>query len=188
MKKTLILFLSLFCLTSVASLFAANPVTVKSGDVTVLKQSSTALLEVDFSAAKVGSQSFEEYLQNSKDKSISDLSDAKNIVETYFTARFNYLNKKKMQITTDAENAGYKIMVHVRSLDMGNDAGVFVPFAPATAGGVVINGTIDIIDMSTEKVVCTLNASDVKGSASPSIRFRIELAFQELASCICKLK
>jgi hypothetical protein len=187
MKKTLILVFSLLCLTGSVSLFAGKPVTVKSGDVSVLKKSSTALLEIDFSATKVGSETLAGYLKNSKDETIKDLTDAKNLTENYFETRFNWLNKKKMQIT-NSESADYKIVVHVKSLDMGNDAGAFIPFAPSTAGGVVIFGTVDIIDMSTKNVVCTLSVDEVKGGASPTIRFRMAIAFQELAECICKLK
>ena len=188
MKKSFVLFLSLFCFTATLSLFAGKPVTVKSGDPLVLKQSSTALLDIDLSAAKVGAKPLEEHLKSVKDGTLREISDAKAHVESYFTARFNYLNKKKMQIVSYTDEVDYKIVVYVKVLDMGNDAGAFIPHAPSTAGGVAINGTADIIDMKTNNVVCTLNIDNLRGEASPTIRFRMALAFQALADHVCKLK
>jgi len=188
MKKSLVLFISLFCFTATLSLFAGKPVTVKSGSPSVLKQSSTALLEVDLSAAKVGAKPLEEHLKSVKDGTLREVSDAQALVENYFTTRFNYLNKKKMQIVSYTEDVDYKIVVYVKVLDMGNDAGAFIPYAPSTAGGVAINGTADIIDMRTDNVVCTLNIDNVRGGASPTMRLRMAIAFQTLAEYICKLK
>ena len=188
MKKLLVLFISLFCFTATLSLFAGKPVTVKSGNPAVLKQSSTALLEIDLSAAKVGAKPLEEHLKSVKDATLREISEAQALSENYFTARFNYLNKKKMQIVSYSDDADYKIVVYVKMLDMGNDAGAFIPYAPSTAGGVAVTGTADIIDVKTDSVVCTLNIDNVRGEASPTIRFRMALAFQALADNICKLK
>ena len=188
MKKTCILFFSLLCLAGSISLFAGKPVTVKSGDLSVLKKSSTAFFEIDFSATKVGTQPIDEYLKGRGDDFVRDWPQDKVIAANYFYAQFNGCNKKGMQITPDDRGVDYKMVIHVKTLDMGNPAGIFVPFAPANAGGVIIDGTVDIIDMNTNAVVCTLNIDGVKGDGYPSESIRLGLAFSELASCMCKLK
>ncbi|MDR0206479.1 MAG: hypothetical protein LBI45_04400 [Bacteroidales bacterium] len=188
MEKSLVLFISLFCFTATLSLFAGKPVTVKSGNPAVLKQSSIALLEIDLSAAKVGAKPLKEHLKSVRDATLREISDAQALVENYFTARFNYLNKKKMQIVSNSKDVDYKIVVYVKELDMGNDAGAFIPHAPSTAGGVAISGIANIIDSRTGNVVCTLNIDTVRGGASPTIRLRMAIAFQTLAEHIIKLK
>jgi len=188
MKKTLTFLFGLFCLTSAITLFAGKPVTVKSGNISVLKESSTAHLEIDFSNAKVDNKSLAEHLRNSKDESLKDLNDAKGMAEFYFTARFNNYSGKRMYIKEDVQDVDYKIVVRVSSIDVGNDAGAFIPYAPATAGGMALFGTVDIIDMNTKNVVCTINVENLKGESSPSIRLRMILAFQQLAESMRKLK
>jgi len=187
MKKTLIL-VSLLCLSSAVSLFAAKPLAVKSGDISVLKKKSNALLEIDYSAAKVGDKTFYEYLQGRGDDFVRDWPNDSTRVASYFTSRFNSRNKKGMQITADAANATYKIIIQVDKLDMGNGASAMLPFAPADAGGVIMSGMIDVVDIGTDEIVCTLSVNEVKGNGNVSETLRLGMMYFELATNIFYLK
>lgn len=186
MKKTLILLFALFCLSSV-NLFAGKPLSVKSGEISVLKKTSIALLEIDYSSTKVGTLTLDEYLKKRGDDFVRDWPQDKAKAALYFKERFNSKNKG-MQVTTESTDVTYKIVIHVNSLDMGNGAGTFLPFSSAKAGGVIMTGTIGIIDMKTNEVVCLLSVNEVKGLGHPSETIRLGLMYFELATTICKLK
>jgi len=187
MKKTLTLLFGIFCIICTMNLFAGKPVTVKSGDVTILKQKSTAVLEVDFSKTKIGTQTLDAYLKEHGSDWENGWPTDKLWSETCFTGRFNNYNGK-MQIQTDTDDVDYKIVIHVLTMDMGNPAGVFIPYAPSTAGGVTIAGTVDFVDLKTKDVVLSLVYEKVQGESSPSARVRMALAFTQLAEYIRKLK
>ena len=183
-KSLLFIMMCLFC---VVNLFAGNSVSVKSGNSSVLKESSKALLEIDYSTTKVGNETLDEYLQRRGDDFVRDWPKDKEFAATYFKERFNK-KSKGLQLTTDVSTVSYKIVIHVNSLDMGNGGSAFVPFSSAKAGGVIITGTIDIIDIKTNEVVCTLNVDEVKGVGHPSETVRLGAMYFELATQICKLK
>lgn len=178
MKKVMFCLVCLFC---TGALFAGNPVTVKSGDVSVLKGKNKALLEFDYSATKVGDKTLDEYLKDRGEDFVRDWPNDKIRAASYFVERFNKKNKKGMQITSDEEAAGYTVVVHVKTLDMGNGGSAFVPFSSAKAGGVIMTGTIDIVDKNTQNVVCNLYVDEVKGLGHVSEAIRIGLAYFALA-------
>jgi len=186
MSKKVLLF-GLLCLFCTANVFAGNPVSVKSGSISVLKTPSKALLEVDYSAAKVGKETLDEYLKRRGDDFVRDWPRDKETAIQYFKARFDK-KSKGMKLTTDESSASYKIVIRVKNLDMGNASGIFTPFASAKAGGVIMTGTIDIIDLATNKVVCVLNVDEVKGEGFVSETVRLGMMYNELATMICKLK
>ena len=188
MKKTVIVC-GLLCLLSAVNVFAGNPVSVKSGDISVLKNPSNAILEIDYSNTKVGNETLDEYLKGRGDDFVKDWPRDREVAANYFIGRFNKANKKGMQLIMGAANGSYnyKIVIHVNNLDMGNGSGTFVPYASAKAGGVIMSGTVDIIDMKTNKVVCTLNVDEVKGLSGASETVRLGLMYFELAASICKL-
>lgn len=186
MKKNLSLF-SLLCLFCTINIFAGNPVSVKSGTVAVLKSPSKALLEVDYSATKVGDQTLEEYLKGRGEDWVRDWPRDKETAISYFKATFND-KSKGMKITSDESVATHKIVIHVKTLDVGNATGIFMPFAPADAGGASMIGTVDIIDLQTNNVLCVLYVDEVKGDGTPSETIRMGMMYHELATKICKLK
>jgi len=182
-----LLLFTIICLFCTVNLFAGNPVSVKSGKSSVLKESSKALLEIDYSTTKVGTQTLDEYLKNRGDDFVRDWPRDKEVTATYFREHFNK-KSKGLQVTTDAPAAFYKIVIHVNNLDMGNGGSAFVPFASAKAGGVIMIGTVDIIDLKTNEVVCSLSVDEVKGLGTPSETARLGLMYFELATQMCKLK
>ena len=186
-KKNLTLLLTILCLFCTGNLFAGNPVSVKSGKSSVLKESSTALLEIDYSTTTVGKQTLDEYLKSRGDDFVRDWPRDKEVTATYFKERFNK-KSKGLHLTTDASAASYKVLIRVNNLDMGNGGSAFVPFASAKAGGVIMTGTVDIIDLKTNEVVCSISVDEVKGLGTPSETARLGLMYFELATQICKLK
>jgi len=173
------------CLAATTNLFAGNPVTVKSGDVSVLKTPAKALLEVDYSTTKVGDVTLAEYLKKQGADHVKDWQQDKEKAISYFERYFNAKNKKGLQTTTDASEASYKIVIHVKNLDFGNAAGFFVSHY---TGGAKITGTVDIIDLKTQKVVCNIYIDELEGSSAPSDVLRLSFMYNDLAVKMLKLK
>jgi len=188
MKKLVTLLFSFVCIMSFVSLFAQNPLKVVSGDISVLKSSSTASYEFDYSATKVGKQTLNEYLKSKGDDYVRDWPAARDKAEEQFIFQFNRLNKKKLQLKS-VDNVDYKMKIHIKSIDMGNDGGVFVSsYAPKTVGGAVLTGTIDVIDMKTKGVVLSLDMGEVKGEHSLTVKYRILLVYDVMARYLVKIK
>jgi len=187
MKKTVIVC-GLLCLLSAVNVFAGNPVSVKSGDISVLKNQSNAILEIDYSNTKVDNkETLDEYLKRRGDDFVKDWPKDKETAANYFIGRFNNKNKGMQLLMEPATNANYKIVIHVNNLDMGNGGSTFNPYASPKAGGVIMTGTVDIVDMKTNKIVCTLTVDEVKGLGHVSETTRLGLMYFELATIICKL-
>ena len=188
MKKfTLKSLCTAICLLCAVSLFAANSVTVTSGKSSALRASAKALLEVDFSAATIGDQTLDEYLQARGEDHVKNWSKDTEYAARYFKERFNKKNKG-LKIVPDASETTYKIVIHVQNLNMGNSGSAFVPFASNKAGGIVMTGTIDVVDIQSNEVVCTLFADQVKGVKHVSATVRMGLMFMELATRVCAVK
>jgi uncharacterized membrane protein len=190
MKK--VLLVSVLCLFCATNLFAGSPVTVKSGNVSILKTPEKALLEIDYSAAKVGNISFHEYLKGKGDDYVRDWPRESATAASYFKATFNK-KSKGLTLTTDETAATYKIVINVKNLDMG-DAGTSIVnailwgAAAGKAGGVIMSGPIEIIDLNTNNTVLTLYVDEVKGGGAVNDAIRVGNMYSELALKICKLK
>lgn len=178
---------SFVCLLFATALFAGNSVKVKSGDAAVLKEKSNAFVVFDYAATKVGDKTMQEYLKSWGEDFVRDWPNDQVKVAAYFKERFNKKNKKGMQIISDKADAAYTIIVHVKKLDMGNGGSSFVPFAGAKAGGVIMTGTVDVVNNKTPKVVCTFSADEVKGLGHVSETVRLGMAYFQLATELCGL-
>ena len=188
MKKLLLATLvCFFCITNVV---AGNPVSVKSGQILALKTPSKAIMDVDYSATKVGKIPLDDYLQGRGTDFVRDWPQEAETAASYFREQFNK-KSKGMKLTTDETVASYKILIRVKTLDMGNAGSFFVSMAlggSKKAGGVIMNGTVEIIDLKTNQVVCLLYVDDVKGEGNPKDAIRMGMMYKELAKKICKLK
>ena len=185
LRKTLLF--SLLCLFSVSNLLAqkGNPVSVKSGNLSVWKEKSTALFEIDYSAATADGLPVEEYLEIKKGDWHTNPKEQEQAA-----ANFNSGIKKikGMQVTKNP-NAPYKIVVHVSSLKMGNAAGGILAGGLATkkVGGVMMSGTVDIIDTTSNEVVCVINVDEVKGMSDFSEKMRVIFVYYEIGKQIRNL-
>lgn len=182
MKKTLILLAGLLlCLYA----RAYTCVTFNSGDPSVLTQKATITYAIDWDHARVvnfDNLLFPQYLQKRGADFVADWPKDRQKAEKYFTSRFN---QKSDYLKIDKSNANgeYKLTMRIATIDVGNGAGVFNPWASSKAGGVIINGTIEFSNRQGQ-VVCILNIVEGKGSASPSETTRIGLALTEIAGDI----
>jgi len=175
------------CLLCTVSVFAANTVSVTSGKSAALKVSSKALFEVDYSATTIEDLPLDEYLQKRGEDYVKNWAKDTDYAAKYFIDRFNKKNKG-LKIVSNQSEASYKIVIHVNILDMGNSASMFIPFASAKAGGIIMTGTVDIVDIKSNEVVCSLAADQVKGGAHVSATVRMGLMFMELATKMCAIK
>ena len=101
---------------------------------------------------------------------------------------FNRKNKNRLQLTTEATVAAYKMVINVDYLNMGDSFSTWMPYSSNKAGGMLMNGTIDVIDMKTKNVVCSLDINGVKGAGLPRTKDRLQSMFNYLADNICVLK
>ena len=184
--RKLLLF-GLLCLLFDVTMFAEKGrslVTVISGDVSVIKNPSLALLEIDFSEAYVGDETMEEYKKRRGDNFIRDWPEAVSSTYISFTKFFNKKNKKGIQLTTEAKNVTYRMVIKVTYLNMGDTFSTLIPYSSRKAGGMQMSGTIDMIDMKTNKIVCSLNFEGVKGIGLPHVYQRLQSTFNYLADNI----
>ena len=175
----------LLCLLSVSNLFA-NPISLKSGNLSVLKQNTTASIEIDFSATKIDDMPFEEFVKENESKFRGGFYPIHN--DHYINGFFNTFKKNKgMKPLKNTTNAPYKIVIRVNSFRAGSGVGAVVGGGLATqkSGGAHMDGTVDIVDVSTNEVVCTLNFENLKGKSAVLLTDRFAWVFYELGKQMC---
>ncbi len=168
-------------------MYADNPVVVTAGNPVVFNEAVQALIEVDYSKTMVKDQTLEEYLKGRGEDFVRDWPSDKEKALEYFTYRFNKKNKKGMQIGKNLTGAKYKMVIYIDWMDMGNGVSGFMPWSGSKAGGVIIKGRCDVIDVPAGQYVCRMTFDEVKGSANPSETTRMGMAYFYLANYIFKL-
>lgn len=174
-------------LLSVIGIYAGNPVTVKAGNPVVFNEASQALVVVDYSKTMVKDQTLDAYLKSRGEDFVRDWPQDQDKALEYFVVRFNKKNKKGMQIGRHLTDAKYKMVIYVDYMDMGNGGSSFNPFASVKAGGVIMKGRCDVIDVKAGQYVCRMMFDEVKGLGHPSETVRLGMTYFELASNIFKL-
>lgn len=174
-------------LLSVIGIYAGNPVTVKAGNPVVFNETSQALVVVDYSKTMVKDQTLNAYLKSRGEDFVRDWPQDQDKALEYFVVRFNKKNKKGMQIGRHLTDAKYKMVIYVDYMDMGNGGSSFNPFASVKAGGVIMKGRCDVIDVKAGQYVCRMVFDEVKGVGHPSETVRLGMTYFELASNIFKL-
>ncbi|MBP5346999.1 MAG: hypothetical protein J6Y99_12380 [Bacteroidales bacterium] len=187
MKKICVLMMAM--LLSVGVAMAKSELKVTSGNASLLKQDAKAVVIFDYANTKVGDKTLNEYLQSRGADFVKDWPQDSQKAVDYFAVFLNTKHKNGKGITVGTEDVSkYKMIFHVADLDMGNGGGMFIPFASAKAGGVIVNGTLELIEIATGKTVLTVDAHDVKGTSHVSETVRLGLAYGELAKMVAKLK
>ena len=183
--KRAILFI--FCILVGVMSYAGDEISLKSGNPKVLYDNSKATLEIDYSKTMVKKETLKEDLNRRGADFVKDWPDDSKKAREFFIVRFNKKNKNGMQIIeTEGKSAPYKIILHVSYLDMGSGGSAFNPWASAKAGGVIMNGTLDIVDVNKNMLVCSMSADDVKGIGHPSETVRLGACYFELATRMLK--
>lgn len=164
MKKLLLFLLVSFLSVNVFAV--KNKVVVKSGDLSVLKETANAILEMDYNGT-----TWEED-DDYKEWSGKDYDERVRLSESSFTRKFNATSNG---LKINSENAKYKIVFKVTNLEQHNGRSTWGRMNMA------ITGTIDVIDIVTGKSVLTLDLIQARGSADYTMTDRINKAFGDLA-------
>lgn len=174
----------------------ASKVHVVLGDASFVRQSTGAILfEMDYSQCQVVEYSFrmnkidrefgtvDDYNKMRGEDWVADWPKVNQGMTDAFMRRFNRRNKKGMQLTQYATDAPYKMVFHVRHLDMGSTGAAVATMlvnvltdAYADTGGCIIDGTIDIIDNRTGETVATMLVDLTKGEGAWSVSESARLA------------
>lgn len=183
MKKTI-----LFTLMLVVSICVkATDVKLIGGSLSVFQEQENAFLEIDYSNTIVQKQTLDEYLQSRGADYVRDWPNDKEKALQYFVVQFNKKNKKGLQVvTTPGVECKYKMVLHVSYLDMGNGGSMFIPMASMKAGGVIMNGVLDMGEMNTGKAVCRIEAQEIKGMGHVSETVRLGMCYFEFAQRVFK--
>ena len=104
--------------------------------------------------------------------------------ESAFAAMFNKKDKKYALITDDASAAQYELVIHVAKFHYGSTA-VAIIFG-SFARGAHIEGTADVVERSTKKVIATIEF-ECAGEMSYSNEQRRVYACEDLAKDLAKL-
>lgn len=182
MKKTFLFLVGMF-FSVMAQAYTA--VTFKAGDPSCLLRKTTTTFEVDYSKLRVTNYDnlgWDAYLQRRGNDFVRDWPSDRRKAESYFTIRFN---RKSDFLRITEGSADYKMVLRIATIDVGNAAGAFNPWASAKAGGAILNGTIEMYDARTNNLLCVLNVIDAKGAGTPSETTRLGLMFSEAAGDLC---
>ncbi len=185
--KRFVLILSF--LVGVLTLNGANPVKLVKGDKSVFYQESAAYVVIDDHTTLIDgkNEKADVYYGNKSQKAYEEFVDDVDRGHASFITYFNEkrANRIKMTMSDTDEDTNYTLTVKVISMNVGN-AGGMVWGLSRKAGGALINGTMQLIDKSTQKVVCEFEFEKVKGLLSPDFRVRVISVYRYLADGLLK--
>ena len=173
--------LTLFVWTALA--VHANVVELRSGDPNVFLQKAMTSFEVDWDRARVTNWEnlqWQKYLEKRGADFVRDWPNDRKIIEVNYAANFNRKNDY-LQVSLDGSPIQYRMIMRVASIDVGNGGAGFSPFSSVKAGGAIINGTIEMRDISGA-LLCVLNVKEGKGVGNMSETSRIGNAMFAIAN------
>lgn len=172
MKKIFFLLLSVMFTVSV---MADN--SVKSGDVSVLKDASAAFnVEFDFTNTVVEGKPYNDYLASRNADWNRDWPNDMKSGILFFIKRWNKKNRNGMQ-ATNTEGAPYKLVIKPTDLNFGSAALAWtIGFG---AGGMKMSGTMELYK-GTEKVL-TIEVVNQTGKSKATETHRFQSLMEELA-------
>ena len=143
------------------------------GDTKVLKENATAHLVLDFS--RTTWEGGDSYMMRLGDK----FPDRERISTMAFKRYFN-ATTKGLRITDDPE-AKYEMIFRIMDLEQHMSGFLAGRFSKN------ILGMVEIIDNSTQKIICRISIKRIEGDADFSIPGRIEKAYGAVAVAITDL-
>ncbi|MBQ9230413.1 MAG: hypothetical protein IJ190_04435 [Prevotella sp.] len=191
MRKLLI---SLALMIVPALLWAADDVILlRAGDISILQKQSEALLKIDFSntivSTKNGNMGLDEYMQ-AEEKDLAKWERTRTKIEKQIEYGFNHKNKKGLHASLEGGNSPYKVLFKIQKVDFGSTGkaalAAFVPFSSKKSGGAKLWGTIDIIDNSTHKRVCTFDIDRIEATSQYATSTRMLALCEEVTSQLFK--
>lgn len=184
MKKLAILSISiLIC----AFAFAQEKAVVRSGDINVLRQHKTAVVEFDFSEAAVGVETLKDYLLSLGPEYLEDWPNVVKEGGNFFIKKFNKKSPAlQVKASESAIPADYKMVVKVLRYEPGNRKAKNVPFV-VKSGGDALSGYIEIHSKRDNSKVLVFAFEGIRGKSYPADGPRLGYAFNEVVSEIMDL-
>ena len=177
MKK--LFLLAVMAMMAIAVQADEEEFVVTSGDFKVVMQpGKIGRVEVDFTKAKVGNlttmeitdQSFIDYLEANDQKVFKKWSEYQEEGEETFMDRWNDAKKKVIKLTKKG-TPDYIIKINADKLDPGNSGAATWSWNKRD-GGIIISGTLEVIDASGNSV-CKLNINRYRGASTRSLDIKI---------------
>ena len=162
------------CLLLSVSVFAAKPLKVENGSISVLKEDAVATWSIDFTGATFeGKQSFEEWSGEEYNGRIQSMND------TFFESFNKY--SKGLKLTKEGSagyNLAFKVDNFVRKQGPGMWGSCFIQ----------VYGTIVITDKASGETVCEIAVNGVKGDTDFVENDRFPKTMDWLCRDLFKLK
>lgn len=185
MKKSLCLVILLAL--PIYSMLADSKIILKSGDVSIFSEAAKAIVVFDYSKAKIEGKetSLEDYIEQKGPKYELKWDQAQEMSHKDFVKRFNKKNTGLQLYMDSTKESKYKIVITVRTIDMGNSAKSFIPVGSKTYGGTTLFGRIYVQDLKGNNL-CELRFIDIQGLGAPALQARLLFAYQQLNSTLQK--
>ena len=148
---------------------------VTEGDFNVVKQKGkTGSVTFDYDYARMGNlrtktidkETVVEYLQKNDEKSFRKWDDFKQEGKEMFIKRWNEEKSKCIKLTEKGD-ADYQIIIKADLFDAGNSGSATWSWSKRD-GGIVISGTLEVLDASG-KSVCKMKINRYRGASSRNI-------------------
>lgn len=186
MKKLLTAVL-LFTVSLIAKA-GDDEVRLVGGSYDFMRDNANMLCEIDYSKTTVDGQTLQQYLKSRGDDFVRDWPEDCKKAREYFTFRFNKKSDGVQICESKDSNPKYIMVLHVKTLDMGNGASkMFNPWASMKAGGVIANIDIDVAEYPSGKAVAKIAVPEIKGNGHVSETVRLGLCYNELATVLTKV-
>jgi hypothetical protein len=179
MKKITLIISAL--LIAVTTSFAGNPVKITKGNASTIKDAGVIPFEFDYTKTAVTGQGSDVFIkaEGKNEETIQSYE--------YFTDAFK---SRKLGISTisaidpsaaaKVKDAKYKLVIHVAHLDLGS--GVAAQFAVTfTAGGCIMDGTAEIVEVATGNPVVTMSIDKFKAHSRVKDNKRLGILYKDIA-------
>ena len=152
---------------------------VTEGDFNVVKQKGkTGSVTFDYDHARMGNlrmktidkETVVEYLQKNDEKSFRKWDDYKQEGKEMFIKRWNEEKSKCIKLT-EKDDADYQIIIKADFFDAGNSGSAAWSWNKRD-GGIVISGTLEVLDASG-KSVCKMKINRYRGASTRNVDLKV---------------
>lgn len=152
---------------------------VTEGDFNVVKQKGkTGSVTFDYDHARMGNlrmktidkETVVDYLQKNDEKSFRKWDDYKQEGKEMFIKRWNEEKSKCIKLT-EKDDADYQIIIKADFFDAGNSGSATWSWSKRD-GGIVISGTLEVLDASG-KSVCKMKINRYRGASTRNVDLKV---------------
>ena len=179
-------FLLLICtLSCVCSFAKGSYMSIKSGSLDIFKEAVNINVAIDdYNAIIDGrNQPAKDYYTAQSQLAYTEFCTDLMRGHESFISYFN-TEKGSIKSTVDiSEDSPYTLQINVSSINVGNSGAAIIGLSHK-AGGAVINGEMKLIEKATNKVLCEIEFSEIKGMRSPIFKGRVISVYRYLADAL----